>query len=155
MKQLNKTAPSCAIPKNGTKAHKFLMMLSSGKPVAKTKFLHEFGESMRSPLQCLENDTYQCWNIKRIDIDDEPYLQLDKRHLSGNWEQDKLARLERRKELKAESYTQAEKERERFLIAQQEKVIAINEHLTFLYELVSRDDCSEKGNALTDDDQGI
>lgn len=147
MKQIDKTAPYCAIPKNGTKAHKFLMMLSSGEPVAKTKFLHEFGESMRSPLQYLENESYQWWNIKRIFIDDVPYLQLDERHLSGDWEQDKLARLERRRELAGESYTQAVREEQRLEQAKNELLVSEVEYRTFLCELENRNDSYDMENA--------
>ncbi|MGO2510051.1 MAG: hypothetical protein ACTH6Y_13855 [Vibrio hibernica] len=147
MKQIDKTAPSCAIPKNGTKVHKFLMMLSSGKPVAKTKFLHEFGESMRSPLQQLESEKYQWWNIKRVSIDDVPYLQLDERHLSGDWEQDKLARLERRRELAGESYTQASKEKMRLKSAERELLESEIEYRTFLCELENRNDSDDMENA--------
>lgn len=138
------TAPDEAIPKAETKAHKFLSMLSSGKPVAKQSLLIEFGEPMRSPLQRLEREAFCFWNIKRVSIDDEAYLQLDARHLSRDWELDKLARLERRRELAGESYTQAVKEADRKEQAQQELLISEIEYRTFLCELENRGDDETK-----------
>ncbi|MBY7829758.1 hypothetical protein KW441_14050 [Vibrio fluvialis] len=93
---------------------------------------------MQSPLQQLESSRFHWWNIKRIYIDEVAYLQLDQRHISQNWELDKLARLERRRELAGESYAQAAKEAMRKKSAERELLESEFEYRTFLCELDSR-----------------
>ncbi|UJX08186.1 hypothetical protein JHT19_14740 [Vibrio parahaemolyticus] len=102
------TAPDTAIPNIGTKAYDFLVELSSGEPIAKRDLLLKFGEAMRSPLQMLENDRYQFWCIQRVDIQGEPCLQLDERHLSGVWELDAIARCERKLKLRGRAISKRE-----------------------------------------------
>ncbi|EHH2534336.1 hypothetical protein J7X40_003824 [Vibrio parahaemolyticus] len=121
------TAPDTAIPNIGTKAYDFLVELSSGEPIAKRDLLLKFGEAMRSPLQMLENDRYQFWCIQRVDVQGEPCLQLDERHLSGVWELDAIARCERKLKLRGESYKQARNETERLPLAKDKLAIAREE----------------------------
>ena len=112
-KELLFTAPSEAIPKIGTQPHNFLSMLSSGDPVKKVKFLIEFGESMRSPLQKLEGEEHLFWKIHKLTINGEAYFQLDNRHLSLDAGLDAEARNERKLEFRRVSYKQAKSETER------------------------------------------
>lgn len=104
-----KGAPIAAIPKFGTNPHKLLMLLLSGDEVNEDDIAREIGRNYRGPLQHLMGPTFQHWNV--LAVRGEAGLikgrKLDPRHLSGDEQQDALARAERKVVLAAKSHHDA------------------------------------------------
>jgi len=102
------TAPQTAFPKLGTKGDILLRLLSKG-PATDKDIADEIGLAYRANLQQLMGDAYSHWNIKNI-LDEDGLIigrELDERHFSGDPEQDKAARAERRVALKHLSLMEA------------------------------------------------
>ena len=104
-------APVKAIPKSNTKAFRLLSILIDGEKHDRNRLILDplLGESMRSALQDLRGDKLLHWLIhsdvcKRTGA---KIIQLDPRHLSGDIEEDAVARRERRKQLKEVSAKEA------------------------------------------------
>ncbi|WP_289028758.1 hypothetical protein [uncultured Paraglaciecola sp.] len=94
------TAPAGSIPPADTLANKLLSALADGKPHKRSDLAvkHGFGETLRSHLERLKADEYGNWKIDSVDAYTKySALQLDPRHLSGDKEQDREARRERKK----------------------------------------------------------
>lgn len=91
-------------------AYVTLELLADGELHSRKELTKILGETWRSALQSLRGDRFHYWLIHSVKQADSKttLLQLDPRHLSGNSQQDAAARLERRKELKSESYKEAE-----------------------------------------------
>jgi hypothetical protein len=89
--------PSSAIPRLGTQAHSVLLMLLEGNHKTSELSLGLCGESPRSDLQSLMNETCNYWNIINIDIEgsSKGFYKLDPRHLSNDPVLNKQARIER------------------------------------------------------------
>ena len=100
-----------AIPKQNVSAYKLLQALSDGKAHQRDYLALStgLGETMRSALQQLKSKKGGYWLIHSVKVEgsSKTLLQLDPRHLTGDIEQDRAARRERRKELGKESYKQA------------------------------------------------
>lgn len=96
------------IPEIGTPSYLLLVMLCEGKPIE--RWQPTLGESMRSALQILRGDRLGHWLIhsEKVNGKRPSLLLLDPRHLSGNPEQDRAARRERKSKLKRVSYLDAE-----------------------------------------------
>jgi hypothetical protein len=104
-------APLKAIPTNKSKgAFTTLKVLSDGLPHSRDELTKLCGETWRSPLQSLRGDRFGYWLIHSIkQSNGKPsLLQLDKLHLSGDEKQDATARLTRRKQLKRDSFKEAQ-----------------------------------------------
>lgn len=104
-------APVSAIPT--TKhlgAYQLLKLLADGQLHSREEITQLFGEPWRSYLQNLRGDRFDYWLIHSVKQDQSKttFLQLDPRHLSGCAKQDAAARLERRKQLKHDSYKEAQ-----------------------------------------------
>ena len=107
-------APSESIPPLETKERKLLdLLFSLGE--AERKLLLEIDENFRALLQRLGNGHYGYWLIHRVKKGGSrrhTHFILDSRHFQGR-EQDRIARAERRKELKITSLQQAKNETKR------------------------------------------
>ncbi|HCE1297790.1 TPA: hypothetical protein NGR01_000153 [Vibrio parahaemolyticus] len=107
-------APSESIPPLGTKERELLdLLFSDGE--AERKLLLEIDENFRVLLQRLGNGHYGYWLIHRFKKGGSrrhTHFILDNRHFQGR-EQDRIARAERRKELKITSLQQAKNETKR------------------------------------------
>lgn len=104
-------APLSAIPTTKHRgAYLMLKLLADGQPHSREEITQLFGEPWRSYLQTLRGDRFQYWLIHSVKQDQSKttLLQLDPRHLSGDAKQDAAARLERRKQLKHDSYKEAQ-----------------------------------------------
>lgn len=104
-------APLKAIPTCKSKgAFTTLKILSDGLPHSRDELTKLLGETWRSALQDLRGDRFQYWLIHSVKQPNgmPSLLQLDQRHLSGNLEHDAAARLERRKQLKRDSFKEAQ-----------------------------------------------
>ena len=101
--------PEEAIPATGTKFRKALDLYMTGEEVTEQCLCDTFGHKFRSVHQALRGDKYLHWNLISVKGDDGNIYSryLDQRHLSGNREEDALARAERKKELKAQSHQEA------------------------------------------------
>ena len=102
---LHATAPQDAFPKLGSKPDALLRLLANGATTDKD-IAEAIGLTYRGHLQQLMGDAYCHWNV--INVLDEDGLiyarELDARHFSGDPEQDKAARTERRVALKYSSF---------------------------------------------------
>lgn len=111
------TAPLEAIPKQHLAAYKLLKALANVYPHNRDSLAIStgLGETLRSALQWLRGESGGYWLIhsRKIEGSNKTLLQLDPRHLTGDIEQDRAARRERRKELGIESYKQAVQGRRR------------------------------------------
>lgn len=100
--------PEAAIPPAGTRARLMLDLFLTGDLVPEQLLCDQYGRNYRSLLQRLRGDDFNYWRfieVKENNVIEARYL--DARHLSGNYHLDQLARAERRKELKADSHTEA------------------------------------------------
>jgi hypothetical protein len=98
-----------SIPPMGSKHRQMLNLYMSGEVVQEDILCDEFGRNFRGIFQALRGDKYCHWRF--VDIQDENGIiearQIDSRHLSQDPILDSLARAERRKELKADSFKEA------------------------------------------------
>lgn len=98
-----------AIPPTGSKHRLMLDPYMNGKTILEDELCNKFGRNYRGIFQALRGDKYEHWRF--IDIFDENGIivarQIDERHLSKSYEQDRLARAERKKELKEDSFREA------------------------------------------------
>jgi len=98
-----------SIPPLGSKHRQMLDLYMSGKIVQEDILCDKFGRNFRGLFQALRGDKFSHWRF--VDIQDENGIiearQIDLRHLSKNIIQDSLARAERKKELKADSFKDA------------------------------------------------
>ena len=98
-----------SIPPIGSKHRQMLNLYMSGEIVPEDTLCDKFGRNFRGIFQALRGDKYCNWRF--VDIQDENGViearQIDLRHLSKDPIQDSLARAERRKELKADSFKEA------------------------------------------------
>ncbi len=98
-----------SIPPLGSKHRQMLDLYMSGEIILEDKLCDKFGRNFRGVFQALRGDKYRNWRF--VDIQDENGIiearQIDLRHLSKDPVQDSLARAERRKELKADSFKEA------------------------------------------------
>ena len=104
-------APLEAIPTATQRgANLLLEKLSDCKPHSREEIAKLLGANYRSPLQALKGERFKFWLIHSVEQDNSKatFLQLDPRHRSADPEQDIAARLERRKQLKQESYKEAQ-----------------------------------------------
>ncbi|WOD08097.1 hypothetical protein [Marinomonas sp. GJ51-6] len=104
-------APLETIPTSKNKApYIALKLLADGKTHARDELTKLLGETWRSGLQRLRGDDFQYWLIHSVKQPNSKItdLQLDPRHLSGNPVQDAAARLERCRQLKRDSYKEAQ-----------------------------------------------
>lgn len=110
-------APLEAIPKQRFAAYKLLKALSNVYPHNRDELAIStgLGETLRSALQRLRGKKGGYWLIhsRKVEGSNKTLLQLDPRHLTGEIEQDRAARRERRKELGIESYKQSVQGRKR------------------------------------------
>ena len=100
--------PDSAIPSNGSRPRQMLELYLTGEQIAEQFLCDEFGRNYRSVLQRLRGDDFNFWRF--IEIRENNVIEaryLDPRHLSGSYDLDQLARAERRKELRADSHTEA------------------------------------------------
>ncbi|MCE0557408.1 hypothetical protein [Motilimonas sp. E26] len=107
-------APDKAIPKPKAQAYKYLSALINNDEVSELDLLIMFKGSQRAPLQKLEGDRHEYWNI--IPIKKNGVIvarKLDPRHKSGCPNLDAEARQERKVELREVSRKQAESESKR------------------------------------------
>jgi hypothetical protein len=116
------------IPEIGTSSYELLVMLCEGKPIE--RWQPTLGESFRSALQILRGDRLGYWRIQSVKVDDktQTLLLLDARHLSGDLEQDRAARRERKSEFKRVSYNDAELGHKRLQKAYREMSEALKEY---------------------------
>lgn len=104
-------APIEVIPTSKSSApYIVLKLLADGKPHARSELTELLGEPWRSGLQRLRGDDFNYWQIHSIKQEGSKtsLLKLDPRHLLQDAKQDAAARLERRKELKRESFKEAQ-----------------------------------------------
>lgn len=104
-------APLKATPTSKSKrAFTTLNVISDGLPHSRDELTKLLGETFRSALQDLRGDRFQYWLIHSVKQPNgkSSLLQLDPRHLSGCPKQDAAARLERRKQLKRDSFKEAQ-----------------------------------------------
>lgn len=104
-------APLEMIPTSKGKApYVVLKMLANGQQLERNELTKVLGETWRWGLQELRGDCFGCWLIHSVKKPNSRVtdLQLDPRHLSGCVKQDAAARLERRKQLKHDSYKEAQ-----------------------------------------------
>lgn len=98
-----------SIPPIGSKHRQMIDLYMSGEIVQEDTLCDKFGRNFRGVFQALRGDKYGHWRF--VDIQDENGIiearQIDLRHLSTDPIQDSLARAERRKELKADSFKEA------------------------------------------------
>ena len=98
-----------SIPPMGSKHRQMLDLYMSGEVVQEDILCDKFGRNFRGVFQALRGDKYYHWRF--IDIQHENGIiearQIDSRHLSQDPILDSLARAERRKELKADSFKEA------------------------------------------------
>jgi hypothetical protein len=98
-----------SIPPLGSKHRQMLNLYMSGEIVQEDTLCDKFGRNFRGIFQALRGDKYCHWRF--VDIQDENGIiearQIDSRHLSQDLILDSLARAERRKELKADSFKEA------------------------------------------------
>ena len=104
-------APLKAIPTSESgAAYITLKLLADGELHNRHELTQLLGEPWRSGLQRLRGDHFQYWLIHSVKQPNgkSSLLQLDPRHLSGCPKQDAAARLERRKQLKRDSFKEAQ-----------------------------------------------
>lgn len=100
--------PEEAIPSAGSRARLMLDLFLTGEQIPEQLLCDLFGRNYRSTLQRLRGDDFNFWRfieVKENNVIEARYL--DPRHLSGSYDLDQLARAERRKELRADSHTEA------------------------------------------------
>ncbi|MBR7890249.1 hypothetical protein J9B83_15210 [Marinomonas sp. A79] len=103
--------PLALIPTSNTPAvYAMLQLFADGRLHARDELNRLFGETYRSHLQQLRGDRYGYWLIHSLKQEGSrtTSLQLDPRHLASDPEQDAVARLERRSQLKRDSFTEAQ-----------------------------------------------
>ncbi|MBH0028182.1 MULTISPECIES: hypothetical protein [unclassified Pseudoalteromonas] len=134
--EILKAAPLGAIPKQHHAAYKLLKALANVYPHNRDELAINtgLGETLRSALQRLRGESGGYWLIhsRKIEGSNKTLLQLDPRHLTGDKEQDRAARRERRKELGIESYKQAVQGRKREPKAFTEMTVANKEYFKSL-----------------------
>ena len=109
-----RSAHSCALPRDNTKASEMLALLLCKESVTEKELCRRFGHTYRSTIQTLEGDRY-CWRIVNV-LDEKGAIiarKLDDRHKSGDPRLDEQARHDRRVELWTKSAAQAKRERRR------------------------------------------
>ncbi|MFT5815115.1 MAG: hypothetical protein ACI9VT_002886 [Psychroserpens sp.] len=98
-----------SIPPIGSKHRQMLDFYMNGEKVQEDTLCDKFGRNFRGIFQALRGDKYCNWRF--VDIHDENGIiearQIDLRHLSQDSTLDSLARAERRKELKSDSFKEA------------------------------------------------
>tara|TARA_R100000544_G_scaffold31136_1_gene17381 strand:+ start:1862 stop:2332 length:471 start_codon:yes stop_codon:yes gene_type:complete len=98
-----------SVPPMGSKHRQMLDLYMSGEVVQEDILCDKFGRNFRGIFQALRGDKYCHWRF--VDIQDENGIiearKIDSRHLSQDPILDSLARAERRKELKADSFKEA------------------------------------------------
>tara|TARA_R110000796_G_scaffold126971_3_gene242140 strand:- start:917 stop:1366 length:450 start_codon:yes stop_codon:yes gene_type:complete len=97
------------VPSRLSNAYVFLILLIISGQVSKSEALRILGDDPRSPLQALTSKTNGYWHVANIGTKLAVY-ELDKRHLSGNIEDDRNARFEARLRLTDRSYKQCRRE---------------------------------------------
>lgn len=145
MERLIFSAPEGAIPDTTNEAYRLLAILADGEEHPRDELAIQLGAGFRSYLQQLMGEYYQFWLIhsetKKYKGKKQAYYQLDERHFSCDWEQDKVARTISRKQYKERSLKQAESGLRRYQKAIAEKAEAdgdfnrIRERLADNYEL--------------------
>ena len=116
--------PENAIPPAGTKHRIMLDLYLTGEEVKEDTLVRLLGRNCRGTFQALTGDRFGYWHF--IDVLEDGKIDaryLDKRHLSGDYEQDALARAERKVIFKTKSHKQAKGGaiRERKALAELEK----------------------------------
>lgn len=100
--------PEEAIPPAGSRARLMLDLFLTGEKIPEQLLCDQFGRNYRSLLQRLRGHDFYFWRF--IEVRENNVIEarhLDPRHLSGSYHLDQLARAERRRELKADSHTEA------------------------------------------------
>ena len=113
MDEILETAPMSFIPPQNTQAYTLLAILSDGKPHHKGELIAILGDDPRSPRQALTSERYGCWLIHNLGGKKAVY-QLDERHLSGDVEADRDARVIALRLLKDNSMDISARELRRF-----------------------------------------
>lgn len=141
MERLIFSAPEGAIPDTTSEAYRLLAILADGEEHPRDELGIQLGAGFRSYLQQLMGEYYQFWLIhaetKKYKGKKQAYYQLDERHFSCDWEQDKVARTIARKRYKERSLKQAESGLRRYQKAIEEKAEADSDfnQLTFTPDL--------------------
>ena len=123
MDEILETAPLSFVPPQNTQAYTLLAVLSDGKPHHKGELIALLGDDPRSPRQALASERYGCWLIHNVG-DKKAVYQLDERHLSGDAEYDRDARVIALKRLKDKSMGISAREVRRFHRAEREQAEA-------------------------------
>jgi len=123
MDEILETAPMSFIPPQNTQAYTLLAALSDGKPHHKGELIEVLGDDPRSPRQALTSERYGCWLIHNVGGNKAIY-QLDERHLSGDPESDRDARVTALRRLKDNSMGISTREVRRFHKAEREQAEA-------------------------------
>ncbi|MFT4574459.1 MAG: hypothetical protein ACI85E_001666 [Marinomonas primoryensis] len=113
MDEILETAPLNFIPPQNTQAYTLLATLSDGRPHHKGELIAVLADDPRSPRQALASERYGCWLIHNVG-DKKAVYQLDERHLSGDIEADRDARVIALKRLKDNSMGISAREVRRF-----------------------------------------
>ena len=123
MDEILETVPLNFIPPTNTQAYALLAALSDGRPRHKGELIAVLGDDPRSPRQALASERYRCWLIHNVG-DNKAVYQLDERHLSGDPEADRDARVIALRRLKDNSLGISAREVRRFHKAEREQAEA-------------------------------
>jgi len=123
MDEILETVPLNFIPPTNTQAYALLAALSDGSPRHKGELIAVLGDDPRSPRQALTSERYGCWLIHNVG-DNKAVYQLDERHLSGDPEADRDARVIALRRLKDNSLGISAREVRRFHKAEREQAEA-------------------------------
>ena len=123
MDEILETVPLNFIPPTNTQAYTLLAALSDGRPRHKGELIAVLGDDPRSPRQALTSERYGCWLIHNVG-DNKAVYQLDERHLSGDPEADRDARVIALRRLKDNSLGISAREVRRFHKAEREQAEA-------------------------------
>ena len=105
MKVKLQSVPAHTIPPIGSKHRIMLELYLDGKEVRESDLTPKLGRNFRGIFQALTGDRFGHWHF--IDVIENGIIEaryLDKRHLSGDYNQDKTARAERKIILKSKSH---------------------------------------------------
>ena len=123
MDEILETVPLNFIPPTNTQAYALLAALSDGRPRHKGELIAVLGDDPRSARQALTSERYGCWLIHNVG-DNKAVYQLDERHLSGDAEADRDARVIALRRLKDNSLGISAREVRRFHKAEREQAEA-------------------------------